>query len=120
MEGLRTLMGQTMGLFSFLFGGKKKEAAKPPAAGKPLAGKSAPTEKQVAAAAVKPVTVSAAPGIAQAKLRLKLAAALRSGAHAAAYEAALGLADIQVKAGRKTAARVWSAQADRIKASLAA
>ena len=109
-----------MGLFSFLFGGKKKEAAKPPAAaGKPLAGKSGPMEKQVAAAAAKPVTVSVAPGVAQAKLRLKLAAALRSGAYEAAYEAALGLADIQVKAGRKTAARVWSAQADRIKASLA-
>lgn len=115
MKGVRTLMGQTMGLFSFLFGGKKKEAAKPPAAGKP-----APMEKQVAAAAAKPVTVSVAPGVAQAKLRLKLAAALRSGAHAAAYEAALGLADIQVKAGRKTAARVWSVQADRIKASLPA
>lgn len=105
-------MGHTMGLFSFLFGGKKKEAAKPPSVSKPTS-----MEKQIAAVAAKPVTVSVAPGVAQAKLRLKLAAALRSGAHAAAYEAALGLADIQVKAGRKTAARVWRAKADRIKAS---
>ena len=56
----------------------------------------------------------------QAKLRLRLAASLRSGEHWAAYEAAQSLAEIQTKAGRKTAARVWSEQAERIRASLAA
>lgn len=47
-----------------------------------------------------------------------MAASLRSGEHAAAYEAAKGLAEIQTKAGRTTAARVWSEQAEKIRASL--
>ena len=57
---------------------------------------------------------------AQAKLRLKLAASLRAGQAAVAYEAATGLAEIQVKAGRPTVARVWQVQAERIKAGMAA
>jgi len=113
-------MGLEMGLLSFLFGGKKKEAVKPPASAKLTS-----IEKQLAAAAkpvakaviAEPVIVGpmTAGGAAQAKLRLKLAASLRQGEHAAAYEAARRLADIQVKAGRKTAARVWIDQAERIK-----
>lgn len=61
-----------------------------------------------------------ATGVAQAKLRLKLAASLRAGQAAVAYEAATGLAEIQVKAGRPTVARVWQVQAERIKAGMAA
>jgi hypothetical protein len=97
-----------MGLLSFLFGGKKEKAK---AASKPKA------EQVVAAPSpVAYVPVSATTGVAQAKLRLKLAASLRAGEHAAASEAARGLADIQIRAGRKTVARVWQEQAERIKA----
>lgn len=110
-----------MGLFSFLFGGKKskdKPAAKP-AAEKPA--KPAKTPAAVMAKASEAVVpVAIAPGIVQAKLRLKLVASLRSGHTAVAYESAKALADIQVRAGRKTVARVWQKQADRIKAELSA
>jgi|JI10StandDraft_1071094.scaffolds.fasta_scaffold28756_4 hypothetical protein len=110
-------MGLTMGLFSFLFGGKKKPKAeaqvKAPA-------KPALTEKPAAkvAASVLAASVSLPAGVVQAKLRLRMAASLRTGEHAAAYEAAQALAEMQAKAGRKTAARVWVTQAERIKASL--
>jgi hypothetical protein len=98
-----------MGLFSFLGGGKKAAVVKPaPAPVGPM-----PLEEKAEAAA--PAT-----GVAQAKLRLKLAASLRSGEHAAAYEAAKGLADIQAKAGRRVGARVWSVEAERIRSGLAA
>ncbi len=113
-----------MGLFSFLFGGKKPKAtpvAKEPAgvalAEKVAVAKAAPAKPvavKVAAAAPAPET----PGILQAKLRLKLASSLKSGHQDAAYEAARALADIQVRAGRKTVARVWQQQADRIKDSM--
>lgn len=105
-----------MGLFSFLFGGKKKPKAEAPV-------KAAVAQKSVAKpAAVNVVSapVSMPAGVVQAKLRLRMAASLRAGEHAAAYEAAQALADMQAKAGRKTAARVWVAQAERIKASLPA
>ncbi len=109
-----------MGLFSFLVGGKK---AKPKAAeAAPAAKPAAPTK---AGSVVTQVVEAAAPiaipaGVVQAKLRLKLAASLRTGEQAAAYEAATALADIQVRAGRKTVARVWQQQAERIKAGMAA
>ncbi len=110
-----------MGLFSFLFGGKKSTAK---AAVKPAAEKPAKVEKAnaqvIAKTAEAVVPVVSAPGIVQAKLRLKLAASLRSGHTAIAYESAKALADIQVRAGRKTVARVWQKQADRIKAELSA
>jgi hypothetical protein len=100
-----------MGLLSFLFGGKKdkaKPAAKAPAR---------PVADNAAAPAAAPYTpASATAGVAQARLRLKLVASLRNGQHAAAYEAAKGLADIQIRAGRKTVARSWQEQAERIKA----
>lgn len=104
-----------MGLFSFLFGGKK-DKAKPvvkPAAPKPgiVAGSAPPA----AAAPVAYAPASATSGVAQAKLRLKLVASLRAGDHPAAYQAAKGLADIQTRAGRKTVARTWQQQAERIK-----
>lgn len=112
-----------MGLFSFLFGGKKFKEAAPKAA----AVKDAATKDK---AAVKPAPAAVAPieaapvivgqGVTQARLRLKLAASLRTGQTAAAYEAAKALADIQVRAGRKTVARVWQQQADEIKAGLGA
>jgi len=102
-----------MGLFSFLFGGKKKAAAKAGAPARPVVVETQPPAAEVS---VSPGPVPA--GVAQAKLRLRLAAALRTGEHAAAYEAARGLADIQIRAGRKTMARGWQQQADRIKASL--
>jgi hypothetical protein len=95
-----------MGLFSNLFGGKKKEAPKAEAPAKPAAG------KQVAAA-VEAVQVSGT-GAMQVKLRLKLAASLRAGELDAAYQAAKGLAEIQTKAGRRVAARIWREKADRI------
>lgn len=108
-----------MGLFSFLFGGKKKPKAEAPVkavvAEKPVA-KLAP--KVAAAAVAVPVLLPA--GVVQAKLRLRMAASLRTGEHAAAYEAARSLAEMQTRAGRKTAARVWTTQAERIKAGLSA
>lgn len=109
-----------MGLFSFLFGGKKAKAKAvkaEPAAAKPSVAKAAPVvAKPVEVAA--PIVASA--GAVQAKLRLKLAASLRTGEQAAAYEAAKALAEIQARAGRKTVARVWQQQADRIKAGMTA
>jgi hypothetical protein len=97
-----------MGLLSFLFGGKKDKAK---AAPKLKADQVVTTPSPVAY-----VPVSATAGVIQAKLRLKLAASLRAGEHAAAYEAAKSLADIQIRAGRKTVARSWQQQAERIKA----
>lgn len=116
MQGLR------MGFFSNLFGGKKKEGTKVGAA----SGASAPVaparsetpgaRTQVVAAVAEPVLVAGA-GVAQVKLRLKLAASLRAGELEAAYLAATGLADIQTKAGRRIAARIWREQADKIRAT---
>lgn len=103
-----------MGLFSFLFGGGK-DKAKPVASAavaKPAVADKAPAAAVVAASYT---PISATAGVAQAKLRLKLVASLRSGDHPAAYEAAKGLADIQTRAGRKTVARAWQQQAERIK-----
>ncbi len=110
-----------MGLFLFLLGGKKSKAK---AAVKPAAEQPAKTEKPLASVAPKPsetpAPVVVSQGVLQAKLRLKLVASLRNGHSAAAYEAAKTLADIQVRAGRKTVARVWQRQADRIEAELSA
>lgn len=112
-----------MGLFSFLFGGKKAKAkaevapAAKPATAKPATAKAAPVVAKAAEVAA-PIVIS--PGVVQAKLRLKLAASLRTGEQAAAYEAAKALAEIQARAGRKTVARVWQQQADRIKAGMVA
>jgi hypothetical protein len=111
-----------MGFFSNLFGGKKKEAPKaeaapvassPAKAAAPVKSEKSAARTQVVEAAAEPVQVSGA-GVAQVKLRLKLAAALRSGEFDAAYQAASGLAEIQTRAGRRVAARVWREQADRI------
>ena len=116
-----------MGLFG-LFGGKKTDEAK----AAPAAAEVKAAEKAKAAEAVKPaektaklvekakpvvsaaVVAGAAPGAEQVKLRLKLAAAKRTGQTAAAYAAAKGLADIQAKAGRRLGARLWAQEADRI------
>ena len=102
-----------------LFRSKSKDTA-----AKPIAAKPAQAEKPPAAFVTKAsepvVPVAIAPGIVQAKLRLKLVASLRSGHTAVAYESAKALADIQVRAGRTTVARVWQKQADRIKAELSA
>lgn len=109
-----------MGLFSFLFGGKKAKSK--PVEGVPTAKPAAPTKASPVVASVveaaAPIAIPA--GVVQAKLRLKLAASLRTGEQAAAYEAAKALADIQVRAGRKTVARLWQQQAERIKAGMAA
>ena len=96
-----------MGLFSNLFGGKKKDAPQAAPVQRPPAG------KQVVAAAMEPAEASAT-GAMQVKLRLKLAASLRAGELEAAYQAAKGLAEIQAKAGRRVAARIWQEQADSI------
>jgi len=104
-----------MGLFSFLFGGKKdktKPAAKAAAAKPGVIDKSAPAALADSVAYAPP---AATVGVAQAKLRLKLVASLRSGDHPAAYLAAKALADIQTRAGRKMVARTWQQQAERIK-----
>lgn len=120
------IKGLAMGLFSFLSGGKKKEdkAASVKAAARVVA-KPAVVEKTPEIASAKAVAPPVSPtmtatGVAQARLRLKLAASLRAGQHQKAYEAATGLAEIQVKAGRPTVARVWKVQAERIKAGMAA
>jgi hypothetical protein len=86
-----------MGLFN-LFGGKKKDAARP-SKGK------APPGEALALPAVAP---------AQVKLRLKLAQSLRTRRALAAYEAAKELAAIQTRAGRRVGARMWAAEAERI------
>jgi hypothetical protein len=127
-----------MGLFSFLGGGKKKAAkaaqapqrTSTPNAAPDTAAVKAEAALAMAARADAPAFVSVSPvsssgtlpsvGLAQARLRLKLAACLRAGQHVAAYEAAQELAEIQVKAGRPTVARVWQAQAQKIKAAIAA
>lgn len=109
-----------MGLFSFLFGGKKAKAKSVEAAPAAKPAASAKTPPVVVKAAEASAPIAVAPGVVQAKLRLKLAASLRTGERAAAYEAAKALAEIQVRAGRKTVARVWQQQADRIKAEMAA
>ena len=112
-----------MGLFSFLTSGKKKAAKAASVTSAPLPSKPVTVEMKSEAAPVviaTPAEAMAATGVTQAKLRLKLAASLRAGQHRAAYEAARGLADIQVKAGRPTVARVWQVQADKLKAQLAA
>jgi hypothetical protein len=99
-----------MGLFSFLFGGKKQTQADAPA--KPVVVETTTP--------VQAISVTPSSGVTQAMLRLKLAASLRSGHHGVAYEAALGLADIQIRAGRRHVARVWEQQAERIKAGMSA
>ena len=110
-----------MGLFSFLFGGKKDKAMPATKAVSPKPGvvdksdPDAPAAVAYAPAAVAYAPASATGGVAQAKLRLKLVASLRSGDHPAAYQAAKSLADIQTRAGRKTVARTWQQQAERIK-----
>ena len=106
-----------MGLFN-LFGGKKKDEAK--ATPKPA---EAPVKTAEPGAKPAPAAAKAAPqialaaseaGVAQVKLRLKLAASLRAGEHGAAYRAAKDLAAIQAKAGRRVGARIWTAEAERI------
>jgi hypothetical protein len=110
-----------MGIFSFLFGGKKP---KDKAALNPTVEKPAKVEKS--ATDVVPKTGEAAApaeisrGVLQAKLRLKLSASLRTGDRMVAYESARALADIQLRAGRKTVARMWQKQADQLKAELSA
>jgi hypothetical protein len=114
--------GRHMGLFG-LFGGKKKDEAKPVAATPASVAAKAVEPAKVAApmkgaAASAPVTAApvgmAAVGAEQVRLRLKLVAAVKTGKTAAAYQAAKGLADIQAKAGRRLGARMWAQQADRI------
>jgi hypothetical protein len=104
-----------MGLFG-LFGGKKKDEAKPAA----KAAEKVKFAEPVKAAPMKSVAQApvfatvAAVGAEQVRLRLKLVAAVKTGKTAAAYQAAKGLADIQAKAGRRLGARMWAQQADRI------
>jgi hypothetical protein len=107
-----------MGLFG-LFGGKKKDEAKP-AVAKPAP---AATKAVEPVKAVKPASPApgfampaaiAAVGAEQVRLRLKLVAAVKTGKTAAAYQAAKGLAEIQAKAGRRLGARMWAQQAERI------
>jgi hypothetical protein len=104
-----------MGLFSFLFGGKKDKAKPPAKAASPTRGVVEEAAPAMPAAPVAYTPASATGGVAQAKLRLKLVASLRSGDHPAAYQAARSLADIQTRAGRKMVARTWQQQAERIK-----
>jgi len=127
----RVIQGLAMGLFSFLSGGKKKEqkaapvkaTAPEPVAAAPVVAKVAERKAEPPSKGVEPATppvVVTATGVAQAKLRLKLAASLRAGQRAAAYEAATRLAEIQTRAGRPTMARVWKIQAAKIRAGMAA
>jgi hypothetical protein len=104
-----------MGLFN-LFGGKKKEEAKPAAAAPVVDAKAKPPAAPAPAArpAVQIALAASESGVKQVRLRLKLAASLRAGEHAEAYKAAKDLAAIQAKAGRRVGARVWTAEAERI------
>ena len=104
-----------MGLFSFLFGGKKNKAKPVAEVTSPTCGEVEKTASALSAAPVAYTPASATGGVEQAKLRLKLVASLRSGDHPAAYQAARGLADIQTRAGCKMVARTWHRQAERIK-----
>lgn len=134
-----------MGLLSFLFGGKR-EGVKPPlkrdpgadmirvatppkatkakdakareAKGPVLKEAPAPVAEVVALTPAPKPTLKQAPGSAQVKLRLQLAAATRAGDLEAAYEAARALEDIQRLAGRRVGARVWREQAERIYAEM--
>jgi len=110
-----------MGLFSFLSGAKKKEQkAAPVMAAAQFVAKVAEVKVGPPPKIVEPApNVMTATGVAQAKLRLKLAASLRAGERVAAYEAATRLAEIQTKAGRPTVARVWQVQAAKIRAGMA-
>jgi len=108
-----------MGIFSFLFGGKKSNDK---AAPKPAAEKPAKVEERNARC---PETAEAAPcrnfaGRLAGKTPSK---ARRVAAHRQPYgrlRSARALADIQLRAGRKTVARVWQKQADQLKAELSA
>ncbi|HEV7694462.1 MAG TPA: hypothetical protein VGO52_26735 [Hyphomonadaceae bacterium] len=110
-----------MGLFG-LFGGKKKDEAKPAAKPAPAATKIAEPAKAAAPVKATPAAAAmaetpamvAAVGAEQVRLRLKLVAAVKTGKTAAAYQAAKSLADIQAKAGRRLGARMWAQQAERI------
>jgi hypothetical protein len=114
--------GDAMGLFN-LFGGKKKDEAKPASPGNPVAAKAVEAKPVEARPAANPAAPAPAvqvavglreSGVTQVKLRLKLAASLRAGEHGEAYRAAKDLAAIQKKAGRRVGARVWAAEAERI------
>jgi hypothetical protein len=120
-----------MGFLSFLFGGKKtaKAEAASVVAPKPDGVADAPPRvviEEPGLAAAAPVIAAVTPeavetgaetgasGVHQVRLRLRLAGALNRGDLSAAYEAAAGLADIQVQAGRRLGARAWREEADRI------
>ncbi len=106
-----------MGFFSNLFGGGKPKEAKaaPAAAGtKAVEPVKAEAAKAVVSAPAPAVLKGESTGAVQARLRLRLAAAARSGDVEAAYYAAKGLADIQAKAGRRVGARIWREEAERI------
>lgn len=111
-----------MGLFN-LFGGKKKDEAKPdPKPAAPVKAEAKPAKIDAKTAkppksAAPEVFVLSASGLAQVKLRLKVAQSLRTRRASVAYEAAKELAAIQAKAGRRMGARKWTAEANRILAS---
>ena len=99
-----------MGLFDLF----RKKEAEVKAAAVVVAAEPVEITKPVEAVVPVAIVASEPTGTTQVRLRLKLAAAKRAGATARAYEAAKGLADIQAKAGRRTAARVWREEAERI------
>jgi hypothetical protein len=111
-----------MGLFSKLFGGGKKAGvvrAEAPAPTPAQAVKTTVMGRQLSVPAAPPAAATASgTGVVQVRLRLKLAASLRAGEDEAAYQAAKGLADMQAKAGRRTGARIWRVEAERILARL--
>jgi len=98
-----------MGLLSFLFGNKKTPAVS--------AVPQRPSAELIAGAPDTAIVedVQRPPtGVLQARVRLRMAAAMSRGRHADASDAARQLADMQAKAGRRVAARIWSEQARRI------
>jgi len=102
-----------MGLLSFLFGKKRTPAVSagpPPRSTDLVAG--AP-ETGMADDVQRPP-----PGVLQARVRLRMAAAMSRGRHADASDAARQLANMQEKAGRRVAARIWSEQARRIETKM--
>lgn len=102
-----------MGLLSFLFGKKRPPAvsAEPPR--RPADPVAVAPETGMADHVQRPL-----PGVLQARVRLRMAAAMSRGRHADASDAARQLADMQAKAGRRIAARIWSEQARRLEAKM--
>lgn len=107
--------GRAMGFFSFLLGSKKTKDDLATKLDRKTATVGIEDANSLAAShSLAVVNGSGVSGAEQVRVRLRLAASMRSGRHAEAYAAARRLADIQARAGRRSGQRLWSREADRI------